>query len=78
MKTTLILSTLTVLSVVSTAVLAQNFPTTYGNGSAIISTVTPAAHTFTVTPPSSAFTTSDRGYVERQLRRHRVRASSGH
>jgi hypothetical protein len=82
MKATLILSALAVLSVTPTASFAQNFPSTFGNSSAIVYT-TPA--------PSGATTTSDRGYVPRAAsapsgattsdrgyapRQHRVRAAS--
>jgi len=57
MKATLILSTLAVLSAISTASYAQEFPTTFGNSTAIISTEAPAA---------SDLSTRDRAYGPRR------------
>jgi hypothetical protein len=61
MKATLILSTLTILSAISTASYAQEFPTTFGNSTAIISSETPAA---------TDLSTSDRAYAPRKHSRN--------
>ena len=69
MRTTLI--SLAVLSVISTGVLAQNFPTSFGNSSVTITNVGPVASTGTGTVGAP-----DRGFAPGQLRQQRVRVKS--
>jgi hypothetical protein len=67
MKATLILSTIAVVSVISTAASAQSFPASYGNSSAMISVPAPPASTVLNT------NTVDRAYAPRP---HRIHATS--
>jgi hypothetical protein len=72
MKATLILSAFVVHFVISTASFAQTLfgPTTFGNGSQIITIPAPAGNTPTGSNHGYYVPRADQGYVPRRLRQH--------
>jgi hypothetical protein len=77
MKATL-LSAFVVPFVISTASFAQNLfgPTTFGNGSQIITIPAPAGNTLTASNHGYYVPRTDQGYVPRRLRQHHAQTKS--